>query len=137
MKAVYPVFFTQVKDAVLIEVPDLEILTQGKDMTDAVEMARDAICLKCVDLEDDGKEIPQPTAIQKIGVANGTFSADGFTAVSLVDIDTAPYRRMIDNKSVRRTVTLPNWLDCAAEKAKINVSKLLQDALTKELGISR
>lgn len=139
MKAVYPVLFTQEKDAVLIEVPDLEILTQGqgKDMNDAVEMARDAICLKCVDLEDDGKKIPPSTAMQKINVANGTFSADGPTFVSLVDIDTAPYRRMIDNKSVRRTVTLPNWLDCAAEKAKINVSKLLQDALTKELGISR
>ena len=44
---------------------------------------------------------------------------------------------MIDNKSVRRTVTLPNWLDYAAEKEKINVSKVLQDALIKELGYAK
>ena len=58
MKAVYPVFFTQTEEAVLIEVPDLEILTEGKDMPDAIEMARDAIELKCVSMEDDKIEIP-------------------------------------------------------------------------------
>jgi predicted RNase H-like HicB family nuclease len=49
MKQVYPVIFTQLNDeknTVLIEVPDLEILTEGLGMADAVEMARDAIGLK-------------------------------------------------------------------------------------------
>ena len=54
MKNIYPVFFTKTETVVLVEVPDLEILTEGKDMINAVEMARDAIELKCVSMEDDG-----------------------------------------------------------------------------------
>ena len=57
MKAVYPVFFTKTDQIILVEVPDLEILTEGKDMNDAFEMARDAMELKCVVLEDEKKEI--------------------------------------------------------------------------------
>ena len=60
MKQVYPVIFTQLNDkknTVLIEVPDLEILTEGFGMADAVEMARDAIGLKGICYEDEGKEI--------------------------------------------------------------------------------
>ncbi len=48
MKNVYPVFFTKADTVILVEVPDLEILTEGKDMSDAIEMARDAIELMCV-----------------------------------------------------------------------------------------
>ena len=63
MKNVYPVFFTKTDTVVLVEVPDLEILTEGTDMSDAMEMARDAIELKCVSMEDDGTEIPLPSEI--------------------------------------------------------------------------
>ena len=53
MRNVYPVFFTKTNDNVLVEVPDLDILTEGKDMNDAIDMARDAIELKCVSMEDE------------------------------------------------------------------------------------
>ena len=43
MKIIYPVFFTQTETNVLIEVPDLEILTEGKNLSDTIVMARDAI----------------------------------------------------------------------------------------------
>ena len=52
MRTVYPVFFTKTNDNVLVEVPDLDILTEGKDMNEAIDMARDAIELKCVSMED-------------------------------------------------------------------------------------
>ena len=55
----------------------------------------------------------------------------------MVDIDFAEYRRKIDNKTVRRNVTLPNWLNQEAEKAHINVSRVLQEALMMKLGVSR
>ena len=61
MKNVYPVFFTKTKDNILVEVPDLDILTEGTDMNDAIDMARDAIELKCVTIED-ANEIILPTA---------------------------------------------------------------------------
>ena len=67
----------------------------------------------------------------------GTFFDAGKSIVSLVDIDFDAYRRKNDMKAVRRNVTLPNWLNTAAEAAHINVSKLLQDALMEKLGVSR
>ena len=93
MKGVFPVLFTEVEGAVLVEVPDLEILTQGKDFPDAIKMARDAIELMCVDLEDDGEEIPKRRDISEL---QGTFSKEGKTVVSLVDFDSSEYRRKID-----------------------------------------
>ncbi len=137
MKAIYPVIFTQTEDAVLIEVPDLRILTEGKDMADAIYMARDAIELMCVTMEDDNEEIPTPSDIKDIDVKKGTFAEEGNSIISIVDIDSSEYRRKVDNKSVRRNVTLPSWLNYEAEQSHINVSKVLQDALMNVLGVSR
>lgn len=138
MKSVYPVIFTQLddeKNTVLIEVPDLGILTEGFGMVDAVDMARDAIGLKGIDYEDDGRKLPVPSEMNAIDITKGTFAEDGKGCVSLVDIDFAEYRRKIDNKTVRRNVTLPNWLNQEAEKAHLNVSRVLQEALMEKLHV--
>lgn len=137
MKNVYPVFFTKADTVILVEVPDLEILTEGKDMSDAIEMARDAIELKCVSMEDDGMEIPLPSEIHALDVNSGTFAGEGDTVISFVDIDSGEYRRKIDTKTVRRNVTIPSWLNYEAEHAGINVSRLLQEALMKALNVER
>ena len=137
MKNVYPAFFTITDTIILVEVPDLEILTEGKDMKNAIEMARDAIELKCVSLEDDKKEIPLPSEISSLDVNNGTFAEDGTTVISLVDIDSGEYRRKIDTKAVRKNVTIPSWLNYEAEHAGINISRVLQEALMKVLNVQR
>ncbi len=135
MKKVYPVIFTQTEGCILVEVPDLEIFTEGKDFSDAIEMARDAIGLKGISLEDDKMALPEPS--QDIDIKNSTFAAEGKTILSLVDVDFQVYRRKNDNKMVRRNVTLPNWLDQEAERANINVSKISQDALMDKLEVHR
>ncbi|MCI8987874.1 MAG: HicB family protein [Lachnospiraceae bacterium] len=137
MKNVYPVFFTKTDTVVLVEVPDLEILTEGMDMSDAMEMARDAIELKCVSMEDDGTEIPLPSEINDLDVNNGIFAEEGATVISFVDIDSGEYRRKIDTKTVRKNVTIPGWLNYEAEHAGINVSRVLQEALMKVLNVQR
>ena len=137
MKNVYPAFFTITDTIILVEVPDLEILTAGKDMKNAIEMARDAIELKCVSLEDDKKEIPLPSEISSLDVNNGTFAEDGTTVISLVDIDSEEYRRKIDTKAVRKNVTIPSWLNYEAEHAGINISRVLQEALMEVLNVQR
>lgn len=106
-------------------------------MVDAVYMARDAIGLKGITREDEGKDIPNPSALNDIDASKGTFAEDGKGYVSLVDIDFVEYRRRVDNKTVRRNVTLPNWLNQEAEKAHINVSRVLQEALMAKLNVSR
>jgi post-segregation antitoxin (ccd killing protein) len=55
--------------------------------------------------------------------------------VSLVDVDLSDYRRKLEQRSVRRNVTLPSWLNYEAEKAGMNVSAILQDALKEKLAI--
>ena len=137
MKAIYPVIFTQGKDIVYIDIPDLGIVSEGEDMADAFDMARDAIGLQCVSMEDHHEKIPAPSALSKIDTGAGRFAGHGESVASLVDIDVAEYRRSIEQKTVRRNVALPSWIDYAAEKAKVNFSKILQEALIKELGLTR
>ena len=74
MKRVYPVIFTQTQDGFLIEVPDLEILTEGKDMENAIDMARDAISITLVSMEENKDIIPSPSAMENIDVSKGKLS---------------------------------------------------------------
>lgn len=82
-------------------------------------------------------EIPQPSMLSQIDPAKGTFSEEREGYVSWVDIDFTEYRCRIDNKTVRRNVTIPNWLNQEAEKAHLNASRVLQEALMSKLGVSR
>ena len=144
MKVTYPVIFTDVDTNILIEVPDLGIITEANEegkakgtMADAIMMARDAIGINCIEAEDNGKKIIKPSEIYDIDVSKGTFYGEGQMILSLVDVDLTSYRKMLDNRTVRRNVTLPNWLNQEAEKSHVNVSKVLQEALMARLGVSR
>ena len=137
MKALYPVIFTEdEKGEYLVEVPDMGILTEGKDLGDAMFMARDAIGLAGIVAEDNKEEIPKPSKIENIKAENGTFADAGKSIVAIVDVDFTDYRRKNDNKAVRRNVTLPNWLDRAAEEAGFNVSQVLREALAEKLHVT-
>ena len=129
MKAVYPVIFTKLEDGYMAFVPDLDINTQGEDLPEAIAMARDAIGLMGIDMEDDGKEIPQPSPTGGVKCGEGEI-------VSMVDIDFCEYRRANERKTIRKNVTLPSWLNVEAEKAGLNFSAILQTALKRELHIA-
>lgn len=137
MKLIYPVIFTQTEDVVLVEVPDMEILTEGKDIPDAIDMARDAIGIKSISLKEGGIALPVATSIENVDMSKAEFAGEGQSFISIVDVDYDEYKRRQDNKMVRRNVTLPNWLNLEAEKEGINVSGLLQEALAQRLGVQR
>lgn len=140
MKYAYPVIFTKTedeKDTILIEVPDLEIMTEGFGVADAIEMARDAIGLSGITLEDMKQPVPHPSEMGTIDFTISEFASAEKSYISLVDVDFAKYRKEADNKMVRKNVTIPNWLNKAAEKEKINVSKVLQEALMEKVGLAR
>lgn len=128
MKAVFPVVFTKVDDGYMAFVPDMDINTQGDNLAEAIEMARDAIGIMGIDMEDEKKPIPTPSDPEHI-----KCGADEM--VSMVDIDFTAYRRANEKRTVRRNVSLPSWLNVEAEKAGINVSAVLQMALKQELHI--
>ncbi len=127
MKAVFPIVITPCEDYFVVYVPDLEINTEGKSVAEAIEMARDAIGLWGICQEDMGKEIPTSSEMPK---------AKGDEIVTLVDIDFTKYRKMQDNRAVRKNCTIPSWLNEMAEKEQINFSEVLQEALKKELGVA-
>ena len=137
MKMAYPVILTYDDGVVLVEVPDMDVFTQGEDVADAISMAKDAVGLKGISMEDAGEVIPEPSKITDVDVRNSEFFSEGNTVVALVDIDFLEYRRKNDNKMVRRNVTLPNWMNLAAEKEGLNVSKVLQEALKERLQVVR
>lgn len=127
MRAAYPALFTPAKEGGFsVYVPDFDINTQGDDLAHAIAMARDAIGLIGVDMEDDKKVLPKPSDPAGLDRGQGGI-------VTLVDVDFAEYRRKNDMRTVRRNVSLPSWLNAEAEKAGLNVSALLQNALKEEL----
>ncbi|MDE5781500.1 MAG: type II toxin-antitoxin system HicB family antitoxin [Lachnospiraceae bacterium] len=137
MKAAYPTFIAQAEDTFLVYVPDLEIYTEGSSFEDAISMARDAIGIHGITLEDEGSEIASPTdyahALEKAKEDTEVFDySKGI--LTMVDVDFTVYRRKMDNRSVRRNVTIPSWLDYETRQADLNVSKVLQDALMEKLG---
>ena len=137
MAVVYPVILSKDKDGYFVTIPDFDINTEGKTLEEAIFMARDAIGISCIEAQDEGKEISKASNMTDVDVSKGTFGGEGTSVVSLVDVDLEVYRRMLDNKTVRRNVTLPNWLNQEAERSHINVSKVLQEALMARLGVSR
>lgn len=121
MKEAYPVVITKENDGYFASIPDFNIDTQGTSVVNAIAMARDAIGLMGIDLEDDGKEIPKPNSV-KVQVG------ENYT-VTLVDVDFTEYYRKVDNRAVKKNCTIPYWLNVEAEKSGINFSKVLQEAL--------
>lgn len=96
MTIVYPALFTKTKDHFLIEIPDLNILTQSPegDFGNAINVARDAIGLRCICLEDGKEKIPKPSL--SLDTSQGEFSqCSKTTRLSYVDVDLIEYRRKL------------------------------------------
>ena len=144
MKQVYPTFILNTNDGsehpFLVCVPDMEIFTEGDSFADAIEMARDAIGLAGISMEDNKEELPVPSdqasAMEKVKQdAEVIDFAKGI--LTYVDVDFSEYRKKVDTKTVRRNVALPGWLNYEAEHAGINVSRVLQEALMDVLNVRR
>ena len=130
MKNVYPVILIPDKNCYLVKVVDFDFMTQGKDIADAIDMARDAISLMGVQYQDEGKNLPEPSQIINI-------THDDNETVTLIDVDFQAYRKMLENRSVRKNCTIPSWLNEKAEQAGVNFSAILQSALIEKLGITQ
>lgn len=128
MKYVYPIILTPADEGgYTVEVPDLHIGTQGESVAECMDMARDAIGLWGICREDAGEEIPAAATFSPAHAKN--------EIVVTVDIDFAAYRRVNDMRSVRRNVTLPNYLNELGMKAGLNFSQILQEGLKKRLAL--
>ena len=130
MKYVYPAIFKLLDSGkYFIKVPNLSgCVTEGNDLADALDMAQDAISMWLCDAEDSNENIPSASNIFSLEHDKSEF-------VNLVAVDTDEYRSLNDSRAIKKTLTLPNWLNTKAVKAGVNFSQVLQDALKERLHV--
>lgn len=130
MKYAYPAIFTpEDNGGFSVIFPDLEgCFTCGDDLQDALEMAQDALALVLYGYETDNKAIPEPSSRSAL-----TLNDDEF--INYIACDTLVYRKMYNNKAVKKTLTIPEWLNEAAISMDINFSQVLQEALMQKINL--
>ena len=126
---VYPAVFTEEDCGYSINFPDLEnCFTSAETLGEGIKMANDVLCLTLYEMEQAGKPIPAPSSIRDIRVNDHEF-------VNLIACDTVEYRTFFDNRAVKKTLSIPSWLNDMAERADVNFSATLQAALKQQLHI--
>ena len=121
----YPAIFHPEEVGYSVSVPDIAgCCTQGDTLDEAVEMAQDAIGL----MLEDCAEFPTPSDPARLLPEAGDF-------VVVVPFDALAFKRQRDNRAVKKTLSIPSWLNEEAEAAHINFSGVLQEALKKKLNI--
>ncbi len=128
---VYPAVFTALEDGRYeVVFPDLEgCYTFGDDLQDAIEMAEDVLALTLYDYESDEAVIPKASEGASITISDNQF-------VNYIVADTLEYRKRFNNKAVKKTLTIPEWMNEAATNAGLNFSQVLQEALTQKLNLT-
>lgn len=128
-KYIYPAVFTKEEDGgYSVVFPDLEsCYTCGDTLEQAMDMAEDCLALVLYGYETDQKEIPAASSIDSISTSSDEF-------VSLIKCDTLSYRKQYSSKAVKKTLTIPEWMNDEGMRAGINFSQLLQDALMQKIG---
>ena len=129
-KYVYPAVFLKEKKGYSVDFPDLPgCYTCGDDLGDAIYMAEDVLAFTLYSMDKRGEEIPAPSVPNRIKHPKGSF-------VNYIKCDTLDYKKKHCNKAVKKTLTIPEWLNEAATEAGINFSQVLQDALKEILNIA-
>ena len=122
-KLFYPaIFHTAEESGFWVSFPDLpECLTEGDDMQDAYEMAVEALGLCLTERKKEGEVIPDPTEINKIDTEDGVLV--------IVEFDMLEYQKKHNSRAVKKTLSIPEWLNEEAVSRGVNFSQLLQEAL--------
>ena len=126
----YPAYFHRGESGSYgIEFPDLPgCFSTGDDLEDALTMAREALGLHLFGLLEDKEPLPNPTPLERVQADDGSF---------VVPIEGRPdmVRDEIRNRSVKKTLTIPYWLNEEAERHHVNFSQVLQEALKQRVGV--
>ena len=130
-KLFYPALFHKSEEGGFwISFPDFpECFTEGDDMKQAYEMTVDALGLALVNRKEEKEEIPDPSDLDKIQNEDGT--------IVIVEFDMLEYQRKHNSKAVKKTLSIPEWLNEEAVSMGVNFSQVLQEALMSKLNISR
>ena len=129
---VYPAIFKPCTEGgYAVRFPDLPgTNSQGADLSEAINMARDALAIMLDCLDEDGSPFPAPSEHTALSVGDNEF-------ITLIDADPEIYRRQRDNTAVRRTISLPKWMDDRVAESHLSLSSVMQEALRERFGITK
>ena len=127
-KLFYPALFHKAKEGGFwITFPDYpDCMTQGENIQNAYEMAWDALGLAVVSRLESQESLPTPTEPYAISLDPDTFCV-------IVAFDLIAYQKRHNSKAVKKTLSIPEWLNEAATDMNINFSQVLQDALLQKI----
>lgn len=129
-KLFYPAIFHDGERGFWVSFPDIpECLTEGDNMEQAYEMAVDALGLALTSRKAEGEEIPVPSQHNQIDVEDGVLV--------IVEFDMLEYQKRHNSKAVKKTLSIPEWLNEEAIAMGVNFSQVLQEALMSKLNIRR
>ena len=127
-KYAYPALFIKEKNGYSVMFKDLEgCYTCGETLEEAIYMAEDALAFTLYEYEKEGKDIPEPGNYHKSGTNE---------FINYIRCDTEEYHKRNSNKAIKKTVSIPEWLNEKAVAAGVNFSQVLQDGLKKVLNIA-
>lgn len=127
-KYVYPAIFTREEKGFSVIFKDLEgCYTCGDTLEEAIEMAEDVLAFTLYSYEKDKRDIPE---------ASESFELGKNDFINYIRCDTEEYHRMHNNKAVKKTLSIPEWLNEKAMDAGLNFSQVLQEALKERLDIA-
>ena len=128
---IYPAIFDYEENQIAISFPDLPgCFSCAKDDEEALYMAKDALGLYIVSVEEDGEELKKPSKLNTINLKKCERAV-------LIEVNMPLFRETVQNASVKKTLTIPKWINDIAEKNKVNFSQVLQTALKNVLGLNR
>lgn len=132
MLSMYPACFFKEENGYSVIFPDLDLATCGDTLDEAMAMAVDCLAGRIRWLERDGDPIPAASPMNEIdfdAVAGELEIQSEEAFVNMVSVDVEAYAKEHFDKSVRKTLTIPAWLNAAALEMNLNFSQVLQEAL--------
>ena len=129
----YTAIFTYEQDGIHVVFPDLPgCITFGKDENEAVRMAREVLALHLYGMEQDGDEIPQPSPLRTLAEQEDLQSNEVFV---LVEAFMPVFREKQSKRFVKKTLSIPYWMNAEAERIGLNFSQTLQNAIEEKLSL--
>lgn len=137
MLSAYPAVFYKEGNGYSVIFPDLNYLaTDGETLEQALTMSVDCLAGYLYAAKLDKEVIPAPTelhAVDPIKIAEELETEAGEYFVNIITVDVDEYAKSHFNKSVKKTLTIPEWLNREALEKGINFSQVLQEALVAKL----
>ena len=127
-KLFYPAIFHKEEDGFWVSFPDFpECFTEGNDMEHAYEMAADALGLAIICREEQKEELPAPSKPDEVKTEDGILV--------VITFDRMEYLKRHSSKAVKKTLSIPEWLNEEALRRGVNFSQVLQEALIQKISI--